>query len=246
MKPRSEANRHALHTAVHASPKSRSLATVINNLDDWEKVVEEFELCGGVITDSDRRTVLLKRFPSTVHSSLVSSLRRCPTYRDTKEQLDSEITFLKDYGPDFKTGSAHLATEQAAAHQAFAAEAEEDEDEEGVIVLDLSGVSEEKAEVLVMAARSSGLRVKPPFRMAGWPAESLLPGPSPARGHAHERRPRLARSATKIAAARTQLRKTPNLNFPLRSRRASSVACAAIGPRTVSSRTSASSPTAEL
>ena len=34
-------------------------------------------------------------------------------------------------------------------------------------MLDLSGVSEEKAEVLVMVARSSGLRVKPPFRMAG-------------------------------------------------------------------------------
>ena len=73
---------------MHATPKSRSLAKVINELDDWEKVVQKFELCGGVITDSGRRTVLLKRLPSTVHSSLVSSLRRCPTFGDMKEQLD--------------------------------------------------------------------------------------------------------------------------------------------------------------
>ena len=117
LKPRSEAKRHALHMAVRAPPKSWRLATVVNDLDDWEKVVEEFELRGEVITDSDRRTVLLKKSPSTVQSSLVSSLRKCPTYRDMKEQLDSGISLFKDYGPDFNTGSAHLATEQAAAHR---------------------------------------------------------------------------------------------------------------------------------
>ena len=72
-------------------PKSRSLATVINDLHDWEKVVEDFELCEGVITDNDRRTVLLKTLPSTVHSSLVSSLRKGESYEAMKKELDAEI-----------------------------------------------------------------------------------------------------------------------------------------------------------
>ena len=85
---------------MHAPPKSRSLATVINDLDDWEKVVEEFELCDGVITDNDRRTILLKKLRTTVHSSLVSSLRTCPTYREMKKELNAEMISIS------KTGSA--------------------------------------------------------------------------------------------------------------------------------------------
>ena len=85
-----------------------------------------------------------------------------------KKDFNAEITLLKHYGPHIhKTGSAHLATKQVPAQEALAAEAEEDEDEEGVITLDLTGVSEEKAEALVMAARTSGLRVRPPFCPAG-------------------------------------------------------------------------------
>ena len=61
LKPRSEAKRNALHTLVHSMPKSKNLASVIGDLDEWEKVVEQFELCGGVISDDDRRTVLLKK-----------------------------------------------------------------------------------------------------------------------------------------------------------------------------------------
>ena len=140
LKPRSEAKRNALHTAVHAPPKSRSLTSIINDLDDWEKVVEEFELCGGVITESDRRAVLLKKLPPGVYSSLVSSLRRCKSYREMKSGLRDEITFMKDWGLDSKSGSAHLASEQVPAQEALAAAEAEDEDEEGVITLDLSGV----------------------------------------------------------------------------------------------------------
>ena len=60
------------------------MATIITDLDDWERVVEEFELCGGVITESDRRAVLLKKLLPGVYSSLVSRLRKCQTYRDMK------------------------------------------------------------------------------------------------------------------------------------------------------------------
>ena len=38
--PRSEAKRNALHTSVHNSRKSKSLATVIGDMDEWEKTVE--------------------------------------------------------------------------------------------------------------------------------------------------------------------------------------------------------------
>ena len=145
LKPRSEARRNALHTAVHAPPRSRTTTTVINDLDDWEKVVEDFELCGGVISESDRRAVLLKKLPPGVSSSLVSNLRRCGTYREMKAELKEDITFMKDWGLEQKSGSAHLASEQVPAETAPAAEDDEEEDEEGVITLDLTGVSDEQS-----------------------------------------------------------------------------------------------------
>ena len=91
--------------------------------------------------DNGRRTVLLKKLASTTHISLVSSLWKCPTYAEMKKELDAEVTSLRDFKPDRGSGSARLAAEQAAAHQALAAEADEDEDEEDVIVLVFSRAS---------------------------------------------------------------------------------------------------------
>ena len=71
--------------------------------------------CGGVFTESDRRAVLIKKLFPGVHSSLVSSVRRCRTYRDMKSELRDEITFMKVWGLDGKSGSAHLASEQVPA-----------------------------------------------------------------------------------------------------------------------------------
>ena len=107
---RSEAKRNALHGAVHNPPKSRSLACVIDDLDEWEKTVEQFELCDGVLSESHRRTILRKKLPTIVPSSMVSSLRRFSTYIEMKAELESESVFLKDYGPGdvHRTGHAHL------------------------------------------------------------------------------------------------------------------------------------------
>ena len=98
----------------------------------------------------------------------MSNLRKCQTYRDMKRELNDEFTFMRDWGLDGKTGNAHLASEQVRAQEALAtAEAKGAEDEEGVITLDFSSVSEDQADVLVAAARSSGLRMRPPFQPAG-------------------------------------------------------------------------------
>ena len=112
LKPRSEAKRNALHTSVHAPPRSKSLATIIGDLDDWEKVVEEFGLCGGVVSENDRKTVLLKKLPPETPSALVSSLRKCADYESMKADLEAEIIFLKDFGPGFERSSpAHMVGE---------------------------------------------------------------------------------------------------------------------------------------
>ena len=79
LRPRSDAKRNALHGAVHNPPKSRSLASVIDDLDEWEKTVEQLELCEGVFSESDRRTILRKKLPTTVPRSMVSNLRRFST-----------------------------------------------------------------------------------------------------------------------------------------------------------------------
>ena len=116
--------------------------------------MEELELCDGLITDNGRRTLLLKKLTSTVHSSLVSSLQKCESYDAMKKELDAEITFLKGWGPDVgKTGIARVTEDQVLAAESEQAE----DDEEGVIELDLSDLPEEKAHALVFAARASGL-----------------------------------------------------------------------------------------
>ena len=84
-------------------------------IDEWEKTVEQFKLCDGVLSEEDRRTILLKKLPTAVNSSLVSNLRKVPIYIEMKAELESEIVFLKDYGPGdvHKAGHAHLAAEQS-------------------------------------------------------------------------------------------------------------------------------------
>ena len=45
-----------------------------------------------------------------MHSSLVSSLGKCESYEAMKKELDAEIAFLKDFGPDLgKTGNLVFA-----------------------------------------------------------------------------------------------------------------------------------------
>ena len=71
-----------------------------------------------------------------------------------------EITFTREYGLGSTGGQAHVAA---------AAESEQQEDEEdygdddqcpeGVIEIDLSGMSAEQSEPISLAARQAGLRV---------------------------------------------------------------------------------------
>ena len=56
-------------------------AAVISDLDDWEKIVEEFELCGGTVSEADKKSVLMKKLPLTVSSSMLAGPRRCIDYR---------------------------------------------------------------------------------------------------------------------------------------------------------------------
>ena len=77
-------------------------------------------------------------------------------------ELDAEIIFLKDFGPDIgKSGHAHTVEEHAATAED---EPAEDKDEKGTIQLDLSNLSDEQSHVIMLAARSSGLKVRLPFR----------------------------------------------------------------------------------
>ena len=93
LKPRSEAKRNALHSFVlhsfvHNPLKSRSLAVMIDDLDEKEKTVAQFELCQGVLTEADRRTILLRKLPMSIISSFLSNLRKIPTYVDMKAEIE--------------------------------------------------------------------------------------------------------------------------------------------------------------
>ena len=79
LKPRSEAKRNALQSLVHNPPKSRSPAVMIDDLDEWEKTVEQFERCDGVLTEADRRTILLRKQSTTISFRCFRISGRCPS-----------------------------------------------------------------------------------------------------------------------------------------------------------------------
>ena len=121
--------------------------------------MEQFERCDGVVSDNDRRTVLLEKLPTTVHSSLVSSLRKCATYVDMKAKWEAEIVFLSDCGLDMgKSGHAHFAAEQPAQDDEKL-EGEDDQRPKGVLEFDLAGPPTKQAEHILVAARQAGVRV---------------------------------------------------------------------------------------
>ena len=120
-----------------------------------------------VVSEADRRTILLKKLPTTVHSSLVSNLRKVPTHLEMKAELESEIVFLKDYGPGdvHKAWHAHLAAEQPPPEdEDQPSGSTADDDEEGILELDLTGLPAEQAEPILLAARQAGVRVRAPFK----------------------------------------------------------------------------------
>ena len=123
-----------MHTSVHILPRSKNLAAVINDLDDWERIVEQFELCDGVISDNDRRTVdclqLLGLQPSEVRY-----LRRHERGVGRRDHFPEGIWPRHWPGPH-----SHAVEEHAAAD---VVEQAENEDEEGTIELDLSNLSAE-------------------------------------------------------------------------------------------------------
>ena len=82
---------------------------MIDDLDEWEKVVEQYELCDGVLTEADRRTILLRKLPANISSSLVSNLRKIPRYADMRAEIEGEITFTKEFGLGSTGGQAHIA-----------------------------------------------------------------------------------------------------------------------------------------
>ena len=156
LRPRSEAKRNALHTAVHALPKSRDLSTIIEDLDDSQKTVERYEICGGTVTDADKRTVLLKKLPPGVSSDLLSALRKCSTYNEMKDELEDQVTFLQDYG-----GVAPSRAAQGA-HVVDAGELEADSGDADMPVLEVDAeeLGEESVQHILLAAQKGGYRVK--------------------------------------------------------------------------------------
>ena len=67
---------------------------MIDDLDEWEKTMEQFEFCQGVLTEADRQTILLRKLPTSISSSLLSNLRKIPTYVDMKAEIESEIVLV--------------------------------------------------------------------------------------------------------------------------------------------------------
>ena len=119
-------------------PRSKSLPVMTDDLDEWEKVVEQYELCDGVLTEADKRTILLRKLPASISSSLVSNLRKIPRYVNIRAEVEGEITFTKEYGLGSTGGQAHVAASAELEQQEDDEDyGDDDQSPEGVLVVDL-------------------------------------------------------------------------------------------------------------
>ena len=145
----------------------------------WEKVVERFELCGGTVTEADKKTVLLKLLPAGVSTDLVGALRGKPSYDEMKNELDDRIDFLQDHGfvrPSKSSEGAHMV--QRDGDNGEEDEQQEQGDEEKEIVLD-PNLPDEVFAVMANQAKHFGYRVAPRAKAKAWarPSGGRVPTP---------------------------------------------------------------------
>ena len=82
-----------------------------------------------------------------------------------RAEIESGITFTRDYGLGSAAGHAHVAEEQTP-QEDEEDHGDDDQCPEGVLEVDLSGMSPEQSEPILLAARQAGLRVRQPFKRA--------------------------------------------------------------------------------
>ena len=98
VKPRNEAKRLDMHTTVHNPGKSTGLGAMAKDIEKWEEDIEEYEACGGAITEADRKAVILKMLPKDSPSNVVTNLRGASDLEDPKQRLEDEVEFLREFG----------------------------------------------------------------------------------------------------------------------------------------------------
>ena len=102
-------------------------------------------------------------------------------YADMKAEIESEITFTREYGLGSAAGQAHIAEEQMP-QEDEEKYGDDDQCPEGVLEIDLSGMSAEQSEPILLAARQAGMRVRQPFKRApggGGSGNRFQPKPAP-------------------------------------------------------------------
>ena len=101
--PRSAERLETMHDSITAPPKSRRLADLERDLDNWETRLGEYYRCGGeVFTDAFKirtaRKMLPQTVPHTVSLELKKVVDRNGAYYEWREILRSNITYLIDTG----------------------------------------------------------------------------------------------------------------------------------------------------
>ena len=101
--PRSAERLETMHDSITSPPKSRKLADLEKDLDNWDTKLGEYYRCGGeVFTDPFKirtaRKFLPPTVPHTVTLELKKIIERGGSYYEWRETLRSSIAYLMDTG----------------------------------------------------------------------------------------------------------------------------------------------------
>ena len=107
--PRSKARVHATHREVNHPPASNRLSDVMEDIDQWENSLAEFEMIGGAPMHEQTKIVCaFGMLPKDTPPSIRLALKDVEHLEALKDTLRSNIQYLSDYA-GVREVCAHIA-----------------------------------------------------------------------------------------------------------------------------------------
>ena len=109
---RSPEQRHILHGKVRNPAKARKFEGVIEKIEDWESDMRKFaDAKGKPMDEEDQIIITLSMLPPEVPFSLVSELRKIPSFAELKARLEQEVEYFKNGANKLSVGKQMLVAE---------------------------------------------------------------------------------------------------------------------------------------
>ena len=117
LSPRSEERLFKMHKDIINPPMSKSVSTILHDIEDWENDLKEYYRCGGdPLAERTKMMTVRGMLPADTPSSVHLALRGISEYEHFKRELRVTLQFLSDHGGAHSRGrQAQVVHEQDSA-----------------------------------------------------------------------------------------------------------------------------------